>query len=65
MDEKTRAQMKAIVEEKKPEAAEPAPVSRGLGDTIAKVTKAVGVKPCGPCERRRQWLNARVPYRNR
>ncbi len=37
--------------------------SRGLGDTIAKVTKAVGIKPCGGCEERRDWLNKRVPYK--
>ena len=47
--------------------------SRGLGDTIHKVTKATGIKtivdrvskglnvPCG-CEGRRQALNRLVPY---
>lgn len=63
MDEKTREQMLQIAEAKQ-ELRKPEP-SKGLGDTIAKVTKAVGIKPCGPCERRRQWLNARVPYRGR
>lgn len=29
----------------------------GGGDVIARMTKAVGIKPCPPCERRRQWLN--------
>lgn len=37
--------------------------SRGLGDTIAKVTKAVGIKPCGGCARRRALLNRLVPYK--
>ena len=47
--------------------------SKGLGDTIHKVTKATGIKtivdkvskglnvPCG-CEGRRQALNRLVPY---
>ncbi len=36
--------------------------SRGLGDTIAKVTKAVGITPCGGCEERQAALNRLVPY---
>lgn len=36
--------------------------SRGFGDTIAKVTKAVGVKPCGRCKKRQEALNKRFPY---
>lgn len=51
----------------------PAEPSRGLGDTIAKVTRATGIEravkaverltgiPCG-CERRRATLNRAVPY---
>lgn len=60
MDSKTREQMLQIVEQKQP--ASPQPV-RGLGDVVAKVTKAVGIKPCGPCERRRQMLNQRFPFK--
>ena len=37
--------------------------SRGLGDTIAKATKAVGIKPCGGCRRRAKKLNELFPYR--
>ena len=37
--------------------------STGLGDTIAKMTKAVGVKPCGGCKKRQEILNKAVPYR--
>lgn len=37
--------------------------SRGLGDTIAKVTSAVGIKPCGGCKKRQAKLNKRVPYK--
>lgn len=36
---------------------------RGLGDTIAKATKAVGIKPCGGCKRRQAKLNELVPYK--
>lgn len=36
--------------------------SRGLGDTIARATKAVGIKPCGGCEKRREKLNKLIPY---
>lgn len=34
----------------------------GLGDVVAKVTKAVGIKPCGPCQKRREALNRMVPF---
>ena len=37
--------------------------STGLGDTIAKMTKAVGVKPCGGCKKRQEILNKAVPYK--
>jgi len=37
--------------------------SRGLGDTIAKATKAVGIKPCGGCAKRQAALNRAVPYK--
>ena len=36
--------------------------SRGLGDTVAKITKAFGVKPCGKCKKRQQKLNKLIPY---
>ena len=37
--------------------------SRGLGDTVAKVTKAFGVKPCGRCKKRQETLNKAFPYK--
>lgn len=37
--------------------------SRGLGDTIAKMTSAVGIRPCGGCKKRQAKLNELVPYR--
>lgn len=33
----------------------------GMGDVIARATKAVGIKPCTPCEARRQKLNQWLP----
>ncbi len=29
----------------------------GAGDVIAKVTTALGIKPCTPCQKRREALN--------
>lgn len=37
--------------------------SRGLGDTIAYFTTAIGIKPCGGCKERQEMLNKLVPYR--
>jgi nucleotidyltransferase/DNA polymerase involved in DNA repair len=35
---------------------------RGVGDVIAKVTKAVGIEPCGGCQKRRKKLNERMKF---
>lgn len=37
--------------------------SRGLGDTIAKITTALGITPCGGCKGRQELLNKLVPYK--
>lgn len=37
--------------------------SQGLGDTIYKLTTALHIPHCGGCEKRRQQLNALVPYK--
>jgi len=37
--------------------------SRGLGDTIHKITSALHIPHCGGCEERRQWLNNVLPYK--
>lgn len=49
--------------------------SKGLGDTIEKITTATGIKaavnkvsdvlnvPCG-CQKRKEALNERFPYKN-
>lgn len=33
----------------------------GLGDTVAAVTTAAGIKPCGGCKKRQAALNANTP----
>jgi hypothetical protein len=51
--------------------------SKGLGDSVEKLTKATGVKSlmsfaahvagnndCG-CNKRRDWLNQQFPYKNK
>jgi hypothetical protein len=37
--------------------------SKGLGDTIAKLTEAVGIKPCKSCEKRKNILNKLFPFK--
>lgn len=37
----------------------------GLGDVVAKVTKAVGIKPCVPCAKRRARLNRLIQFGGR
>jgi len=34
----------------------------GLGDAIKKITYAVGIKPCGGCEKRAAMLNRWVRF---
>lgn len=36
--------------------------SKGFGDTIAKLTSAIGIKPCGGCKERQAKLNEWFPY---
>ena len=38
------------------------PSLRGLGDVVATVTTALGVKPCPPCKERQKTLNDAVPF---
>jgi len=35
---------------------------RGLGDVVAKITSAVGIKPCGGCKQRQEQLNKLMPF---
>ena len=38
------------------------PKSKGLGDTIKKVTSKLGIKQCGGCKKRQEKLNRLFPY---
>ncbi len=37
----------------------------GLGDTIAKITNALGIKPCKGCKGRQKKLNKAISWRRR
>lgn len=36
---------------------------RGLGDVVAKATKAVGIQPCEGCKKRQEALNKLVSFK--
>lgn len=38
---------------------------KGLGDTIAKFTGLIGIKPCNACKKRQDKLNKMFPYENK
>lgn len=42
---------------------DPSGKSRGLGDTIHKITTALHIPHCGGCEQRRDALNNLIPYK--
>jgi hypothetical protein len=44
-------------------AAEPRAM-RGVGDLIARATKAVGIQPCQGCQKRQEALNAIMPFKD-
>jgi len=35
----------------------------GLGDVVASITSAIGIKPCSGCKKRQEWLNKLVKIR--
>ena len=40
---------------------------KGLGDTVSRVIKTVSrgkIKECGGCEKRKQYLNTLIPFRD-
>lgn len=39
--------------------------SKGLGDTIKKITRWLGIEPCDACEQRAAKLNQTFPYLKR
>lgn len=49
---------------KAPQTARAAPKRarpRGLGDVVKSATSAVGITPCGGCQKRAEWLNRKFP----
>lgn len=40
-------------------------ISRGLGDTIANITSAIGIEPCESCDKRKEFLNKVFPYKTK
>lgn len=56
MDDRQRKKMRNMVEATEPEKW------RGLGDVVASATKKLGIEPCTPCEKRRQWLNKMISF---
>ena len=40
------------------------PKSKGLGDTVKKITDKMGIKQCGGCKKRQKKLNRLFPYKN-
>jgi hypothetical protein len=35
----------------------------GLGDLVGRLTeKVMGIKPCKGCNKRKEWLNEKVPF---
>jgi hypothetical protein len=36
---------------------------RGLGDTVSRITKRIGIKECGGCKNRKVKLNEMFKYR--
>lgn len=41
------------------------PGGRGLGSSVKRVTRAIGIKPCLGCNRRATVLNKIIPSRQR
>ena len=39
----------------------PTPPPIGLGDAIEMVTRTIGIKPCGGCQKRKQTFNEAIP----
>lgn len=37
--------------------------NHGLGAVIKRVTGAMGIQPCPPCQKRAQWLDRRLGFR--
>ena len=54
--------MEPQTEKEVPEEKPKKKKSKGLGDSIEKATKMIGIKPCRACRKRRDKLNELFPY---
>ena len=36
---------------------------RGLGDVVKATTDILGIKQCGRCKKRQEWLNEKIPFK--
>lgn len=52
-----------IKSDKPPRRNCPKAPSRGLGDTIAKITRFLRIRQCGGCKKRQKKLNELVSYK--
>jgi len=67
--ESVEKQSKSVSKKPKTTSKRTSKKSKGLGDTIEKITEATGIKEiveaitddCG-CQERKEWLNKRFPY---
>lgn len=51
---------------KKSKIVVPLPIKQvGAGDVVKKVTNALGLKTCGPCEERRRRMNQALAFGRR
>ena len=39
--------------------------SKGLGDTVKKLTETVGIRQCKACKKRQEKLNKLFPYKKK
>jgi hypothetical protein len=71
MTYKTKQQLKDMVETKPKRTRKPRTKSKGLGDSVEKVTKSTGIdkvvkfiagEDCG-CDKRKEFLNRKFPYK--
>jgi hypothetical protein len=62
-DDEQRKELQKLFQLKNRLQIEKAKKSRGLGDTIKKVTNVLGIKQCGACKKRQAKLNEMFPYK--
>jgi len=60
--DEAKAKARAAAEARAAEA-ETRKLSRGLGDTVKKITDKLGIKQCGKCKRRQELFNKAIPYK--